>query len=454
MYSRSTMFTLSYEYAKLISDRIYVLSAKHELLKDDSVIEPYNLNLADLKPAERRHWAQNVILQLQEKCDLEIDEFTILAGKNYYQYLLRSLSNYSIPLEHVSLFNRPAALKQLIQNVNTNLKVPAQYKNIENSRGDVCDHLHALFNSMRRYTIQEIHSVPFDNGIYIVFEKGETYLNAHRIVRVGTHTSSNRLRQRLKDHFIRENKDGSIFRKNVGKAILTQQGSEYLDTWTLDTSKSENRKRVDPEIQATLEREVSRYFEQNMSFVVFPVEDQQQRLRIEEGIISSLNLAPDFKPNKNWLGSASPEEEIRDSGLWLKRGLMASPLTDRELLFIQTASGSGQPASQAAGKTKSAQSRSSSVISISNNTTLREGVRVSGTAEIREYIQKKFSSARARGEEFCTLVSGDIADALRIKNRMPSICGVMYSLMKSGDEILSTTPSGQSSTIKIKYYLK
>ena len=78
---------------------------------------------------------------------------------------------------------------------------------------------------------------------------------------------------------------------------------------------------------------------------------------------------------------------------------------------------------------------------------------MSSQLEIRDYILKKFASARAREEKSCTLVSGDVANALRIKNRMPSICGVMYSLMQPGDEILSTTPSGQSSTIKIKYYL-
>jgi hypothetical protein len=53
----------------------------------------------------------------------------------------------------------------------------------------------------------------------------------NRIVRVGTHTSPNRLKIRLKDHFWHENKDGSIFRKNIGKAILNQEHNPYLQTW-------------------------------------------------------------------------------------------------------------------------------------------------------------------------------------------------------------------------------
>lgn len=53
---------------------------------------------------------------------------------------------------------------------------------------------------------------------------------------MGTHTSEGRLKARLKDHFISRNKDGSIFRKNVGKALLSKIKDPYLDIWALDTS--------------------------------------------------------------------------------------------------------------------------------------------------------------------------------------------------------------------------
>ena len=100
-----------------------------------------------------------------------------------------------------------------------------------------CLRLHQLLATLPRYTWEEIDEVPFRNGIYLVFEEGETYRGMPRIVRVGTHTSPDRLRQRLRDHFVRENHNGSIFRKNIGKALLHQTGDPYLATWSLDTSR-------------------------------------------------------------------------------------------------------------------------------------------------------------------------------------------------------------------------
>ncbi len=46
------------------------------------------------------------------------------------------------------------------------------------------------------------------------------YGELDRIVRIGTHTSDDRLKNRLRDHFISKNKDGSIFRKNIGKSHI------------------------------------------------------------------------------------------------------------------------------------------------------------------------------------------------------------------------------------------
>ena len=426
MYAPSPLFSLSYEYAKQFADRIFILSAKYGLLEEDTHIETYNLNLADLSSKERRSWAQKVVLQLREKCEVEGDKFTILAGEKYYENLLPSLPKNSLPLEHVPFGSRTNALKQLIH---------------------ICDGLHDLFNGERLYTSSEIESIPFDNGIYIVFDRNERHKDGQRIVRVGTHTSQNRLRERLKDHFVRENKDGSIFRKNVGKALLKEQGNPYLDMWTKDTSKPENQKYVNSKIQGAVERDVSAYLGKNMSFVVFPVEDEQQRLRIEEAIIASLNADEGFGPGNNWLGNNSPEGEIRNSGLWLKRGLKADPLTHNELSFIQKCFEVRKNASPLTSKSNSVPPNKSKTIQ------MQESVIKPGTAEIRRYILDTFEHFRARGEDTCILVSGDIHRDMGLHNTMPSVCNVMYQLRRPGDEILNRTPSGKSSTIKIKYHL-
>ena len=42
-----------------------------------------------------------------------------------------------------------------------------------------------------------------------------------------------------------------------------------------------------------------------------------------------------------------------------------------------------------------------------------------------------------------------------LKDRYAMVCGAMYNLQKETDksEVLHQTPSGQSSTLKIRYYL-
>jgi len=75
---------------------------------------------------------------------------------------------------------------------------------------------------------------------------------------------------------------------------------------------------------------VSIHLKENFSFTVFPVACKVERLRMEEAIIATLNADPMFRPSSRWLGLFSPEEAIRESGLWLKRGLNGAPLTKAE----------------------------------------------------------------------------------------------------------------------------
>jgi len=51
-----------------------------------------------------------------------------------------------------------------------------------------------------------------------------------RIVRIGTHTGNNKLWFRLKEHLI-ENKDRSIFRKNIGRALLNKDNDCFIEHW-------------------------------------------------------------------------------------------------------------------------------------------------------------------------------------------------------------------------------
>ena len=198
--------------------------------------------------------------------------------------------------------------------------------------------IHALFNSMPRFRWNMIDHVGFADGIYIVFEDGETYRDMDRIVRVGTHNSGGRLRVRLKNHFVGESKDGSIFRKNVGKAILNKGENPYLKIWNKNSSKKSDMANVagyDPALQKSIEITVSEYMRDHFTFACFPVKTKAERLRLEEGIIAVLNNASECFASSTWLGRNSPEVEIAKSGLWLKRGLDGVPLTELEFANIE-----------------------------------------------------------------------------------------------------------------------
>jgi hypothetical protein len=97
-----------------------------------------------------------------------------------------------------------------------------------------CQSLHRLVDGRRK------DSFPFDrgliptDGIYVLFESGEHGHGTCRIVRIGTHTGTRELRSRLAQHFIQERKDRSIFRKNIGRALLSKEADPFLDSWNLD----------------------------------------------------------------------------------------------------------------------------------------------------------------------------------------------------------------------------
>jgi hypothetical protein len=181
---------------------------------------------------------------------------------------------------------------------------------------------------------------PFDetriplNGIYILFEKGELAHGTNRIVRVGTHTGKDQLRLRLKQHFVAENKDRSIFRKNIGRSLLHKENDSFLMQWEIDlTTRSAKEKyasQIDREKRLVTEQRVTRYIQESFSFVVLRIDDKYKRLELESKIISTISFCQDCQPSENWLGRFSPKERIRESGLWLVNELYKEPLSNQD----------------------------------------------------------------------------------------------------------------------------
>ena len=200
----------------------------------------------------------------------------------------------------------------------------------------ICSRLHQIFHNLRRY------SFPFDednlpeNGIYVLFEKGEHAHNGlDRIVRVGTHTGWNNLGKRLAEHFLTENKDRSIFRKNIGRALLNRQKDPFLKQWEMDLTAKESREqhaaRIDSSRLSEIEIEVSRIIRTAFTFCVFRVDRRPQRLELEARMIATINHCTGCHPSKHWLGSHSPRSQIRESGLWLVQHLNGPVMTIGDL---------------------------------------------------------------------------------------------------------------------------
>ncbi len=199
---------------------------------------------------------------------------------------------------------------------------------------DNCKQIHHLFH------FQPIHNFLIDkekipqNGIYILFEKGEIGHDVNRIVRVGTHTGNNQLYSRLKQHFIKENKDRSIFRKNIGRAFLNKENNSLLSNWEIDLTTRENKLKYIEKYKVEtikLEKRITNYIQKNFTFVVIPIEEKEKRLDIESKIISTVSLCEECKPSDEWFGNFSPKEKIRKSGLWLVNGLWKKPISSEEI---------------------------------------------------------------------------------------------------------------------------
>lgn len=314
----SPLFKLNKKYAKSLNpDKIFILSAKYELLNQEEIIEPYNETLNKMSSKEIEKWAKKVLTKLRKVSNLKKDEFIFLAGEKYRKYLIPHLKNYEIPLKGLGIGKQLKFLKE------------------KTSKKNLCKEIHPLFNDMERL------SFPFDekkvplNGIYVLFEKGENAHDGDRIVRVGSHTGKDQLKSRINQHFLSENKDRSIFRKNIGRALLNRTKDPYLKVWELDLTTRDSKEKfgdlIDSEKQDEIEKQVTKQLQENFSFVVFSINDSEERLEFESKLISTISHCRGCNPSKEWMGFHSPKQKIRESGLWLVNELYKEPLSGEEL---------------------------------------------------------------------------------------------------------------------------
>lgn len=200
---------------------------------------------------------------------------------------------------------------------------------------DLCHSLHQLLNGISACGFQYQENQIPKNGIYVLFEDGELAHGTNRIVRIGTHTGNNQLRSRLKQHFLNENKDRSIFRKNIGRCLLNRDGDPFLEFWELDltshAAKTRHAAKIDFKKQKDIEKRVSDYIQGHLRFVAFEVRDKDKRLDLESKLISTVSRCETCGPSATWLGRHSPKLKIASSGLWQVNELGKTPLSVEEL---------------------------------------------------------------------------------------------------------------------------
>lgn len=111
----SDWFKKAKEYVETISDSWYILSAKYGLLKPGRMIRPYDKILKEMSVNERRHWACQVLTDLEKISDFG-DTVVILAGKKYREFLLKPLKSYGfkaeIPFEGLGIGQQKSWLRK------------------------------------------------------------------------------------------------------------------------------------------------------------------------------------------------------------------------------------------------------------------------------------------------------------------------------------------------------
>jgi hypothetical protein len=198
---------------------------------------------------------------------------------------------------------------------------------------EICARLHRIANERPRLRFPFSSSEIPANGIYVLFEFGETGHGYDRITRIGTHTGEDQLESRLRQHFVMKNKDRSIFRKNIGRALLHRENDPFERDWEIDRTSADSKRRfpLDQSKYRAIENAVSTYIRSTCSFCVFAVPDRWRRLSLESKMISTVSSCDVCKPSHKWLGNESPKEKIRRHGLWLVNELLKTPLTVPDL---------------------------------------------------------------------------------------------------------------------------
>ncbi len=318
----SALFTKSRQYVERNCDTWFILSAKYGLVEPNEIIEPYNETLNSKTKYDREEWAKKVwkTLCLRLKPN---DQVTILAGDKYREKLIPLLIEYGckihIPMKGLGIGSQLKWLSRELSQPNRQNDIERLYRILRRLEiGLGGKRLMAECTGKQKWPT---------SGVYFFFEPNEfrSGSNELRIVRVGTHRvskgSKSTLWNRLRTHRGTDNGGGnhrgSIFRLHIGAALSIKEPKIAVDSWGKGQSANAEIRRS----EINLERRVSNHIG-NMKLLWLSINDEaspiSDRAYIERNIIGMLvGMGGAAEPaSSEWLGLSSPDERIRQAGLW------------------------------------------------------------------------------------------------------------------------------------------
>lgn len=195
-----------------------------------------------------------------------------------------------------------------------------------------------------------LQELPTD-AIYFFYEDGESWGHGgheQRITRIGTSKDGN-FRSRINEHFMINDawmefdanrpapKDRSIFRKNIGRALLNRGRDSYLKVWNIDFTKRINRDSYsylrDIQKERRTESEITRILRREFGFRFLILDDKIERMGskgLESSLIGTVSNCHECKASSSWVGNFSSVRKIKEHYLWQVQHLNAPEITAQD----------------------------------------------------------------------------------------------------------------------------